>query len=733
MGRAARCLPFVLLLLLSLAVVACQGEVGPQGPQGAKGDTGLTGIQGIKGEPGLPGLPGLLGSKGDPGPQGPKGEPGLLGPKGETGPEGESAYLLADGYKINIKGVTIGADRKPVVTFAIQDGKAQPLKLTDLDSNPSFVMAYIKTDPASGITQYVNYVTTTVTGTPFVLDGKTTQPKLVSWPTRPGVASGGVFAPVKAGEYTYTFRDPLPSGYDTKATHTVGAYTSRGAREFVSNDVFSFVPAGGVVATTRQLVNVNNCNACHKTLAAHGGLRQDTRLCVLCHTQQNVDPESGNSVDFQVMVHKIHNGRDLSSVQAGNPYFIVGFNRSVANYSEVGWPQDVRNCTTCHKAAPNADDYKNAPTVAACTSCHEDVDPLKGVKHDIATEAECTTCHKADTGREFDNSVVGAHVIPLQSKQLGGLKVEIVRVTNTGPGQKPTVVFKATDNAGARLPVSAITSVSFNVKGPTTDYLGSKLTEAATLTNVVTDADGNFAYTLTQAIPADAKGTYAIGMEVGRNQTIRGRGGVDLAVNERAYNPVAYVPVTDAVAVPRRKVVSTEKCNVCHKEIAFHGGGRKNTAEYCQLCHNPVNVDVPEQVPASLGGPYDVKPQSISLQFMIHRIHTGEDLTSDFTIYRTRGVFNFNEIAFPGDRRACETCHLPGTYLLPLPATNASVLAPRESNSPLGPTTAACLGCHDARATAAHADTQTSAIKGEACAVCHGAGRDFDVVAVHKS
>ena len=39
---------------------------------------------------------------------------------------------------------------------------------------------------------------------------------------------------------------------------------------------------------------------------------------------------------------------------------------------------------------------------------------------------------------------------------------------------------------------------------------------------------------------------------------------------------------------------------------------------------------------------------------MIHRIHTGEELTQDYTIYGYGGTpYNFNEVLYPGDRRNC--------------------------------------------------------------------------------
>ena len=53
-----------------------------------------------------------------------------------------------------------------------------------------------------------------------------------------------------------------------------------------------------------------------------------------------------------------------------------------------------------------------------------------------------------------------------------------------------------------------------------------------------------------------------------------------------------------------------------------------------------------------------------------------------------------------------------------------------------GPGTAACLGCHDNGDAAAHAYLNTVTFPGatgpnEACATCHGAGKDWDVAKVH--
>ena len=68
---------------------------------------------------------------------------------------------------------------------------------------------------------------------------------------------------------------------------------------------------------TREVVLQAACNKCHDQLSAHGGARRDLQLCITCHSPQSVDPDTGNTVDLSVMVHKIHMGSSLPSVVAG--------------------------------------------------------------------------------------------------------------------------------------------------------------------------------------------------------------------------------------------------------------------------------------------------------------------------------------------------------------------------------------------------------------------------------
>ena len=193
-------------------------------------------------------------------------------------------------------------------------------------------------------------------------------------------------------------------------------------------------------------------------------------------------------------------------------------------------------------------------------------------------------------------------------------------------------------------------------------------------------------------------------------------------------NPVYYASVDGSAVAERRMVVDLANCNKCHDRLALHGGQRLNTEE-CVMCHNP-NADDGSRRPADKG-----PVESIDFKRMIHRIHTGENLTQDFTIYgfgTPPSVNNFNEVLFPGDRRDCEKCHATDTQQVSEnpPAGLLATTTLRDWYTPTQHYAAACLGCHDTKAAAAHAFVNTAPF-GEACAACHGADAEFAVDKVH--
>lgn len=649
--------------------------------------------------------------------------------------------------------VSIGRDRRPLVMFQLRGniGERSPVDPGRLDGgSPRFTIAKIVEDKETKLTNYFNYITEDVKGKPFVFMGETRKPALPEVKGVPSLQmdSKGEIKRLHPGEYTYKFKASLPADYDGKATHAVGGLASQGGGRDVADDVYTFVPAGGKPKLTRQLVATENCNQCHDPKTAHEGLHRDVRLCVLCHTPQNRDPESGNSADFKVMVHKIHMGVLLPSVKDGKPYFFVGANQEPSDFSTVKWPRDLRNCTTCHQRAPQADYYKIKPSAVACASCHDNIDPIWGTNHlgGPQKDSTCALCH-IPSGGEFDASVVGSHAIPSASSQLAGLKADIVSVSNTAPGQRPVLTFRLTEGRGNPLNPNVLTTLDVTMAHPTTDY-AHRVTETIrraaagarpeTPSKAVDLGNGNYRYTFGAEVNGDWKGSLAVALEGSRRVKIKGRQEKETEVVESFFNPVAYASVTDPKPVSRRMVVQRAKCNECHLDlgnpagVSVHNGVRMNT-EYCVMCHNASQTDA-EKRKGAKGPPL---PENIHFNVLIHKLHTGKDLASPFIVYggspANPGLINLGEIRYPGDRRNCGKCHIKGTNENPLPDGLLPTSVPRSDGgvAEVLPITAACIGCHTKPSAKAHVETQTARGQ-ESCEVCHGMGREFSVAKVHQ-
>jgi OmcA/MtrC family decaheme c-type cytochrome len=648
-------------------------------------------------------------------------------------PQQKEYWLSADefdfirpGLQVTVNSVTFDAGLHAIVDVTYTDDLGVPLDragaLTPGAISMSFILAWW--DPNAR--QYTSYTTRVQTGGNGVSA------------TQAAADSGGTWNDIDIGHSTYTFKTALAAGYDATATTTLGIYATRDTSDILGKDYYAnvehdFVPNGGPVGQSWDVMPNGTCNTCHNPLSAHGGSRRDVKLCALCHSPQTIDPDTGQTVDLKVMVHKIHMGADLPSVQAGTPYIIIGNNGSVSDFSTVVFPQDIRNCTTCHGStdpsqpnyATQAANWYTYPSQAACASCHDSINWTTGANHPAGAQPDgsCATCHVPQGGREWDASVIGAHTVPYKSTQLKGVNANIVSVTHTSPGQNPTVVFNITQNDGTPIPPAAFTTqnddgstssgLNLLMSGPTVDYsIPPQIRERA---DGAATSGSNYSYTFNTAIPADATGTWGFSIEARLTVTLNPAPSDTTTARDAAFNPVYYAPVTDSVAAPRRVVVDIVKCNTCHDKLAFHGSNRFNPQE-CVFCHNPNGLDSA------------TPPESIDFKRMIHRIHTGDELTHDFTV----GGTNYNGVRFPGDRRDCESCHVPGSQEVigTPPAGWLPTATPRDWYTPQLHYAASCLGCHDTQAAAAHAFLNTAPF-GEACAVCHGAGAIEDVDKVH--
>jgi OmcA/MtrC family decaheme c-type cytochrome len=640
------------------------------------------------------------------------------------------AYIRP-GVKVKVASITnVEGGKKPVVEVYITDDFDQPLdragKITPGAVGLSFIFAWYNPETR----QYVSYYTRTA---------KT--PQNSPRPGATGIQAGtaaGTWTDLEMGHAKFTFNTALPATIDTTKTHTLGIYGTRNLVDILNKTYYinlehDFRPdSQAVTETWDKTFDAASCNNCHNPLSAHGGSRRDVKLCAMCHTPQTVDPDTGLTMDFKVLVHKIHAPGLLEE-----PYVIWGHNQSIHDYSEVTFPQDVRNCQNCHegtnaaKKPAQANVWYTNPSRAACGSCHDEVNFETGEGHSAnnlaqADDTLCSTCHVPDSGEEFDASIKGAHVIPEKSSQLEGLNVAIVNIANGEPGKTPTVTFKITNGDGTAVDGSKLSTFAPMLAGPTSSY-SAYYREAAPARAVFDEATGNTIFTFNAKIPDDATGTWTISGDFYRNSTIkRATGGDDISVREAAVNPFKSFNVNGGAVTPRRTVVSMALCNACHDRLALHGGQRL-AIEECVICHNPTNTDVSRR-PADAGA-----PESISFQYMIHRIHSGHELERDFTVYGFGGsAHHYNEVTFPGDRRDCAACHVNNSHIPPVGGD--AVTTPRDYFTPMGSGTAGCLGCHDSRDAAAHAYLNTTTFAGqpaESCGTCHGANATWSAAKVH--
>jgi len=702
------------------------------------------------------------------------------------------------GLDAELTAAAVAADGTVTVRFLLTDSAGVPLEpTTSSTTDPAKARVRMTIARLEVVNQTVEGFTTDFTQyRNYVTSGAAAQP---------AYDSGGVFGPLDAATRTrtYTFATKLPAGFPATLTHTVGAQIERAfaGTSLVANPILDFVPAGGAAATTRAVTTTNQCNRCHDPLAVHGGGRREVRLCQLCHTDQAVDPDTGNTLDLKHVIHRVHRGKNLPSVvngALGAKYAFVGFGGEEIVFGEkvaacvggalkglpcddagdcpggtctgtttvgTGFPPDLRDCSLCHTDGADAANHRTRPNALACTGCHDDVNPGEtptdagppGTNHvaDDQPDALCRLCH-TPTGEEFDLSVDGAHVIPERSAQLRGLSGAILSAT--GAASSPvTFTFRFQNGDGS--PVTSLAEfnrLALNMSGPTTDFGGftppfvSENVPAAGGVLTGPDGAGVFTYVTAAKLPAGAEGSWRIGMEARRPVTIFDPDANPIAVNESPVNPIRDFSVDGSPVAPRRTIVTQARCERCHgpfsRGFSVHGGPR-DTVEYCVICHNPRMSDFGRRKNA-IGVGADPETEPIGLEHLLHKIHSGEELTQHpYVVYGfgsgANGFtpYDFAEVRFPGDRRNCAGCHVGGSELLPLPAGLLPTIesfvdvsggpAVETVTGGIPPVQDACLACHDSADAAAHAETNTTASGAEACAVCHGEGSMAAVSEVH--
>jgi OmcA/MtrC family decaheme c-type cytochrome len=562
---------------------------------------------------------------------------------------------------------------------------------------------------------------------------------------RPDGVDGAVFTGTPAtGVYTYTFPTSavrVQDGYlDNMVTRVAIQFTTspsaatpalqatlnlfttdpilqQSLNRPVANGILDVVnPVGGGVGTaptaaypTKNVVTTAACNQCHDPLAIHGGSRRDTRFCQVCHslkaeTQGNIQAggPGWDNLGLVRLVHGIH-----SSFNLGNTN---GVPAGAGDFREVTFPQDIRNCTTCHQGGTDSDNWKNKPTRRACGSCHTGVNFATGVGHGpgnvggIRTDdSQCFICHTPEgiaaamadpnttpgnvpAGLDnivyfidnvtVDNNVpvVGFHITK------NGAPMDLSTFPPTGYSSATTPSFLV----AYTLPQDGITApADYNNKGKAAAQPAS--VSIQNLASSLTGGPSGYTARLTAAPfpPGSTLRAVAIqGYFTQNNADITGDG-VNDNVARHAKSEVK------AVGTARRTVVDTNKCLSCHKTLELHGGSRVNNVQVCVMCHNPNLSSSGRTTPTPVTGftvevgtlpagfntndPLSYPERTNDFKELVHGIHGGDKrgAANPYTFVRLRGVaryFDWSEVTYPAQERNCTKCHINGTFDADLPA-----------------------------------------------------------------
>jgi OmcA/MtrC family decaheme c-type cytochrome len=496
---------------------------------------------------------------------------------------------------------------------------------------------------------------------------------------------------------------PVAVNYDPTLPHRIAMQVAGNVdnafKDFVPNALSATLGDPIPVPAVNRKISANtSCNQCHVRLGFHGGDRISVEYCVTCHNPGSTDSASGNTVDFKVMIHKIHRGGDLP----GGNYTLGN-----ADFSTVVFPQDIRNCDKCHTSAdaatPEGDNWKDVPTTASCTSCHADPMDPDYPGFPALSAADIIDAHTI------------AERVDAQSIQFNILNIGTA--AGTAGALDVTIEFSITDNANMPYDITDTTTtnftgLSFLIGWNTADYnnTDSGTPPAQPLRVSVRDATdtGNFIYTVTasDAIPAGVTGSGVVALQGPPLRDLDGDGAVDDRVP--ATSVAQSFAITDAVAQNRRLIVDTANCNKCHGLLSAHGSNRNNNTQVCVICHNPNATDI-DRRPADPATTTDGKAEeAIDFKHMIHAIHAGD---KDMHGFRENGIVvygfgttehDFSHVRFPGILKNCEACHVSGAFELPLDENvqtttinTGSDLADPDDDRDITPIASVCSSCHD--------------------------------------
>lgn len=614
----------------------------------------------------------------------------------------------------------------------------------------------------------------------------------------PATYSDGTLEDLGGGNYRFTFDQTLEQiagvEFEADLTHRVGVEI-RGASAFggsISNNntfdsAFDIQPSTGATSgiTQRRITTQESCATCHGTedFAFHGGARKDVSRCVTCH-QTGLESVTGDSIDFTVMVHKIHFGENLSQ-----PFELCGFacrsfGAPPVSFNEIAYPQDTRNCTTCHDPqnpeTPEADWVDNRATAQVCASCHDDLafneNGLTNANHRHIGLAQpnstCEACHS--TGGLLQGNL-DYHIIDSQVAAQR-FSYNILDISSTDEGQSPIITFSITDPTDDDRPYDITTDPAFTGDGtslrlgiawPNSDFtnvsnnagteiLGRPTANPASITlapnggvlpeGVIDNGDGT--YTLDMLALSSPIVVPSTNPPLGSGTvTIEGHPAADFNFDGSyddsvpATSAAMAFAITDPDVQARRMVVDVAKCQDCHgvnDGLSLHGGNRTDNPLVCSTCHNPNMTDLfrrpidPDEMlnGENLATVDGLEDNTVDFKYMVHAIHGSSKRETAYVAYGFGGTaHNYGDASYPRSPADCLACHVDGSFTLPIAdgvqATTLSANATVTAGSRFGATGYAPDNASASDPTDDNNVSRTAAV----CLSCH----DSAVAVTHMS
>jgi OmcA/MtrC family decaheme c-type cytochrome len=441
----------------------------------------------------------------------------------------------------------------------------------------------------------------------------------------------------------------------------------------------------------------------------------------------------GQSGNMAVMIHSWHAGKQLN--------LSYSFRGVVA--TEITYPQDAANCTTCHsdhsdpKSTKPLDAWQNNPSFTACFSCHAGGNVAPVHPFTVTATDDCKVCHNTTkTGKQNIATAHGSADSIFATAQAANFQYKILSVTGTAPGQAPVVKLAVIQSPATTYmnlkassgpwsyTASGASRLAVDIGWQTADFrnagdgvnVGQPLSIDVLNTGVVNTTD--FSVLVSSAattVPANVTGSLTVAIE--------GHPGVPNPLSSASTTTPVRIPVknvTQAFAVTgssasaRRTVVDVAKCNACHEDLSLHGNNRTPEAPsaalpygsvaVCTMCHNTEATDISRR--PTTGTTADGKTQeAIDLKTMIHAIHSAQ-----IVVYGFGGSVNdFRDVTYPAPLNDCQSCHItppadqfPTAYTYSGPqeaafGTTTSVganLADGADNLRTTKWAATCLSCH---------------------------------------